>query len=310
VLAVVLLFSFAGCGIDAVGQAVPETPSSSPPPGPGPGPAPGPGPGPGPGPSPGPGPTPPDPMAYPKLILTESGKSLRSYWRLGEAPGGATATDSDPIQPKDGTYHGGVTLGAQGVLRLGTDPNDTAADFDGTTAYVELAYDPLVNPPADFTIEAWINPTTGPGVVVASYDVQPPRGFVLEVVQVSATVKNVQVRIGEGNQFGTVAVDLGPDTVHGGWRHVVVTHQGSGAAAVLSLYVNAAVPAQLPGVNYTSVKQNTSPPFRIGAGRDESAPGGTAAANFFKGRIDEVALYDKALDAQTIKTHFDVATTP
>ncbi|MBV9664550.1 MAG: hypothetical protein JOZ37_11330, partial [Actinobacteria bacterium] len=54
-------------------------------------------------------------------------------------------------------------------------------------------------------------------------------------------------------------------------------------------------------------------PFRIGAGRNESQsplPGAPVPpANFFVGRIDEVALYDRALDVTVIADHFAKATT-
>jgi hypothetical protein len=193
------------------------------------------------------------------------------------------------------------------------EPN-TAVVFDGTDDHVEVPYldaanGALTNPPGTFTVEAWIRPE-GPGVVLSSYNVAAGRGFVLEVVPGAPNLQ-AQARLGMGGAaFATVTNDLGPGTAFDGWRHVVMTYENPGGSGIVKLYVNAGPPEQGPpgGANYSAVKANAAPPLRIGAGWNE--PNETAPGLFFKGRIDEVALYDKVLTPAEITTHFDLGKVP
>lgn len=71
------------------------------------------------------------------------------YWRLGEPVGGAIAVDSSG-NGRNGTYQGGVTLGALGALgALLSDPGNTAALLDGTTGTVRIGGR------AAFSVEGW-----------------------------------------------------------------------------------------------------------------------------------------------------------
>ncbi len=320
-LGVVMAFAFAGCGTLLSLDEDPE-PASQPPAQEQPKPKP----------PIGPVTLPQPPDAYPKLIMEEAGKSLRGYWRFNDPapllPGITKALDFDrTTQPQDGVYQGGVTNSAEGVLRQGSDSADIAATFNGTDALVEFPYTGILNPAADFTLEAWIRPeplTPGASaVILGSYTVTSRRGFVLEVVQVDPTHMNAQVRLGEAAAtFRTVTAPLGDGTAIGGWRYVVATYATT-PSPVLTLYVlagagSATDKAPHPGEqnpNYKAVKVSEMPPFRIGAGWNE--PSQTNPGLFFKGRIDEVAIYDKAMEADnadpsvhfTVLHHYKVATT-
>ncbi|MDP2710198.1 MAG: LamG-like jellyroll fold domain-containing protein, partial [Solirubrobacteraceae bacterium] len=82
--------------------------------------------------------------SYSERVMTHP--SLQSYWRLGESSG---TTARDLKGGRDGTYAGGVTLGASGALP--GDP-DTAATFNGTNGTVTL---PTLPPGVDFTVSGW-----------------------------------------------------------------------------------------------------------------------------------------------------------
>jgi hypothetical protein len=314
VLAVVAVGAFAGCGLDAVatGEAPvllpPRGPESSQPP-------------------------PPAPIYltpfYEDVVVKTSG--LRHYWRLGDAATSGVAADSVLVMPVPGKYLGGVTRGKPGALRP-KQPADTAAEFDGASGYVEVPYNAMVNPlPTAFSVEAWIRPdtvappagTTVIRTIVGSYEVAPPRGFVLELVLSTSAAKQftakVRVRLGDGTQFRALDVDLGAGKGHDSWRHVVTTYESTMTKATLKLYVRDGVEnfaAELPAApraGYQPVAPTLAPPLRIGAGRTEPQPagGGAPAAGFFKGMIDEVALYAVALPATIVKAHTDnVVITP
>src|SRR3954449_8950644 len=71
------------------------------------------------------------------------------YWRLGEAPGGATASDVSG-NANNGAYSGGITLGQPGFHG-----GDTAALFDGATGRIIVPNSDSLNP-SSITMEAKI----------------------------------------------------------------------------------------------------------------------------------------------------------
>lgn len=246
---------------------------------------------------------------------------LMSYWRLSEGEtGGTAALDSAPGLPNNpGEYKnsagGGVSRAVPGILSIITDTGDQCAEFDGIKGYVEVPHDPAINPPLDFSLECWIRPaalTVQPQVVLALYEVDPSgnltRGAVLEVhVDVGGT-NRIRGRVGYQTGFTAIEASLESGSEHDGWRHIVLTY--SNAEKSLKLYVNAdngAPDAQMPpaaGGTPVFYVANTSMPLRIAAGQTEQPAPSPAPAQFFQGRIDEVALYNWPLDGATVKDHF------
>ena len=253
---------------------------------------------------------------------------LVSYWRLDELEtGDTTAHDSAPDAPQHGQYMNllGISRGEKGALALPQDPNDKAAEFHGTSGYIEVPYHGLLNPVLSFSIELWVKPNGNPAepqVVIGSYELDATgkveRGFVLDVIH--GTNPRIRARVGSGTQPTALEADLGDGTEHGGWRHVVMTYHG--ATKALLLYVNAddgKPDAQLPTptapapVAYKAIVDTTMP-LRIAAGQfDGPAVPGTPAlgslGRFFSGRLDEVALYRDVLDGPSVRKHFLAAMT-
>jgi hypothetical protein len=252
---------------------------------------------------------------YENVVLNEP--HLVSYWRLSEGPvGSLTAEDSVPGMPKPGQYKNaaaGVARDVSGALYV-PNPSDKAALFDGIQGYVEIPHDLLINPVLEFTIEAWIRPagpTPQPQVVLGSYEVDAAgkliRGFALHVFADSAGAPRIRARVGNGTVPTAIEASLEGGTEHDGWRHVVVTY--SVADKSLKLYVNsdngtpdAEMPA--PGDAPVFYVPSQSSPWRIAAGQTELPAPALTASQFFKGRIDEVALYNGPLDGASVKHHF------
>ena len=294
---IVLLLSFAGCGVTLTAPEYPdeegpkvEDPPTLPP-----------------------IPAPPDaPDKYHNLVLT--GTELISYWKLDEPAGASQAVDSAPL-PKNPGIYADPHATAAGVLQLGPDADDTAPVFDGVASLVEVAHETLMNPVSNtnFSVEAWIRPTPGAAgrqVVVGSYRVDTTgkidRGFVLEIEGGAAPKARARTA-----PNGLAEAPLPPSV--DGWFHIAATYQAS--AKTLRLYVN--VPDNLqPRATDTTASYvanrrvaatDVAPPLRIGAGQKEPLAAGTPAALFFNGRIDNVALYRGLLTAAEIKSHFDAA---
>jgi len=306
ILPIVLLLAFAGCGLDTKGTAQPiELPPRTDPPPPPPVVT-----------EPPPGNdipvVQPDPNRY-HLLVTGGAAELIAYWKLEDTAVNAKCADSGPAPVNDGIYRGGVTI-ADGVLRNGPGPLDNATAFNGTTGFVNVAHDMLMNPVSNtnFSLEAWILPApspTGRQAIAGSYRVNAmsaiDRGFVLELI--GGATPRVRARtapsgVAEAPLAGGVA----------GWHHVVMTYEAT--ATRLRLYVNGVLRATDASAAYVANRQ-TAPtdvvtPLRIGAGQREPFDPASPPAVFFAGRIDQVALYRAALSATAIADHYAAATSP
>ncbi len=96
---------------------------------------------------------------------------------------------------------------------------------------------------------------------------------------------------------GAWHVLYGPHIIEGQWTHLAGTFDGIEGV----LFVNGAVVAR-EAFGYSP---NTSRPLRIGAGATEGL-----AEFFFTGEVDEVAVYDRALTAAQIQSHYAAAALP
>jgi hypothetical protein len=302
VLPVVYLLGFAGCSSFSGEPAKPPDPTPVPTPDP----------------PPPPTPQPPPAKTYEQIIREEP--NLVSYWRLGELkPDTSVAKDSVPApsQPLNGTYidlREGITMkrGESGVLAQAAatpvDPADRAVEFLGATGFVEADYNALRNPPLTFSVEAWINTAEGqpnPQYVISSATVNGDgtlaRGYVLDVAFNNNIRARARLGAAPGAQF-QIEFNLKDPSIQqviGNWWHLAMTYDG--AARKLSLFVNGLlrITAVLPaGSNFAPAAAGTK--LRIASG---PAPGSTA----FKGKIDEVALYNPPLAEATVQKHFNAA---
>jgi hypothetical protein len=208
-----------------------------------------------------------------------------SYWRLDETSG-TSATDS--TGGRTGTYTGGYTLNQTGAL---SDVADKAVTFNGTTGYVAVPYAAALNP-AQFTLEAWAKPTGGSGTwrLVASSWTHPSnyKGYWVGI----DSNDRWTAHMGDGVN-PEVNAD-GPTAVLNTWTHLVETYDGT----TLKLYANGTLVSSLATTRYSP---NTSPTqFDIGA---EYFNG--AQTSFFVGSIDEVSVYNTALTAAKIRSHYN-----
>ena len=223
---------------------------------------------------------------------------LVAYWRLGE-DSGTTAEDgaSHPDGPYPGVYQdvSQLELGQPGLID--GDPT-TSVRFSG--GYVEVDHSPALNPQTAFSVEAWVEAEEelGPdeiAVVVGSSVGSPnPPGYVL-------------FRRREGNQperWGAMVAGQGAVTLASGGEVgfgqfattlLVATYDGT----TLKLWENASTEPS-DQVDTDIYQPNEPPaPLTIGAAKD-----GIDVSLPFMGRIQEVAIYDIALDQQTIVNHY------
>ena len=292
ILAIVVLFCFAGC--PAFGST-PDEPATTPPP----------------------GTPPPAGKSYESIVAATQG--FAGHWRLNETSG-TTAAVKGPLAPNlNGIYQQpGVALGLDGALHF-KDATDHAAQLDGVHGHVEVPFDARLNPDnaLKFTIELWAKPAAGGAttqVVISSHHISATakhRGYEIAFVRVAGQAHaSVRGRVYSANAAApseVIAIPTQGDPQ--AWRHIVLTYDGAGGVGgkKLTLYVSvvgtpAAVVSEFAGSEYQEV-QTADTPLRFGAGHQADG----TAADFFAGLIDEVAFYNAALVKSEVETHFQAS---
>jgi hypothetical protein len=210
--------------------------------------------------------------------------------------------------PPGGTLNGnyvnpGITLEEKGALE--NDP-DTAAQFAGTTGYVEVPDMPPLSG-GEVTVELWmmLPPTDVPdwGVLVGCYEPD------LSDETIIATGYRLRVRTSEPGQFeieANVGGMAGPlkvkvDEATPDWHYVVLTY--SDALAQAELYIDDGDPSTLTGPFDVEVTTPFWQPLRfaVGKGLAEALP------YPYAGYLDEVALYEAYLPKAEVDNHYNAA---
>jgi hypothetical protein len=203
------------------------------------------------------------------IRLAKAGSTVRpvAQWEFEEGTG-TTASDS-------AGWHDGTVVGAMWVPgKIGT-----ALWFDGIDDYVDCGTDSLLNP-AEMTVTLWVCPETeykmtrslvtkvGGGVYDGDYSVE--LGLMGEV------------RGWFGNGNARVVVSGAKNVADGEWTHLALTRDGR----EMALYMD--------GGDRTGVAYSIKP----GDGGYRLRMGGPWS---YKGKIDDVRLYDRALSPVEIE---------
>lgn len=164
--------------------------------------------------------------------------------------------------------------------------------FDGVNDFIQIPHDASQNVTGDLTIEGWIKPTANfasePTIISKrSLDDNnsPYVVYLLSDGRLAFASRN----------GGAWEVESSPAPVElNQWSHVAVTISGG----QLLFYVNG---TQTYSGAYTSIRPEVTGVLSIGATVNDSFPESSPAGPF-SGWIDELALYNRALDAQEISS--------
>jgi hypothetical protein len=215
------------------------------------------------------------------------------YWRLGESAG---PTAADEMDTYPGTYGGACTFGGPGALAGDANP---AVRFDGvdrTSCNVDLGDHFAFGGTAAFSIEAWVAYEAG------GYQYQhvftremrnsgPVDGYAFAAYTTGGDAVYIERVVGGADNVTAMV----PITT--AYHHTVATYDG----AMLLVYVDGQQAAGLPDA---TVIGNFAMSAFIGAGPDP----GNLDINYFRGRIDEVAVYDHVLAPARIQVHYTIGT--
>lgn len=236
------------------------------------------------------------PAPYTVTASSESGSSAINYqWYVnttannsgGTAISGANSNSYTPSTSSEGTtysfYYCVVSLAngcsatsnvSGGFIVYSVAAN--ALSFDGTNDYVNLGNSITFPNSAPFSIEAWVNrDVASGGMVISKYNGNVAGQFQLNV-----------------NSNGTVSFsrEVSPWTVvstltipEGKWSHIAATYNG----ATMYLYIN----GQLAGSMASGSVGTTGTALTVAIG---SSFANNSPINFFKGKIDEVRIWNVA----------------
>src|SRR5882724_7114332 len=165
-----------------------------------------------------------------------------------------------------------------------------ALSFDGVNDWVAIADAPSLDLTTGMTVEAWVYPTTSSGV----RDVLIKEGA-------SVDIYNLYARNGRGRAEINVYIGGSNRTAEGSvlkanvWTHLAGTYDGS----MLRLYINGIEAAHQAQEGLITA---SSGPLRIG--------GNSIWGEYFKGRIDEVRIYNRALTQAEIQNDMNTLIPP
>jgi hypothetical protein len=209
---------------------------------------------------------------YSATILATPG--LIGYWRFGDKS--ATAVSAIP-GGGTGLLSGTVEIGAPGLIA--NDP-DTAFGFpiNDQVTFGNSLYG--FEGTAPFSVEFWHSPTSLSGFqsLVGKHANPVKEGWLLSLDSSGYALYREGSGTGDGIETGFIPAI-------GSINHVVATYNGT----TYRLYVNNVQPIPAGTLGATPLPA-TDKPLRVGFE--------------VRGRIDEVAIYDREIDADQVSTHY------
>ena len=199
--------------------------------------------------------------------------NLVGYWRLD-----GDATDSS-IQWRDGTCYGSLQWVPNGYL-------DGALEFDGSSVYVKITGYKGISGSKSRTVATWIKTNTASAQDIVSWGKQATGQWWVFYIDSSG---NLRVAVSGANKRTT-----GLDLLDGAWHHVAaVLPDGSSNIDDVKLYINGQEQTSISSSSQT-INTAGSDDVTIGVyiGRDR----------YFDGLIDDVRIYNRAMDEDEIAT--------
>jgi hypothetical protein len=223
--------------------------------------------------------TQPPPTGYSAAVIADSPVS---YWRLGEA-GGTAVGDERGANP--GAYANAPTLGAASLLA--SDTANKAVGLDGSNDNVKVPDSATLDLSSPLSLEVWIKPTSLPATGAFASILTKAESYSLQFNGPRLEFTIMQNGVRKRLQAPAGAI------VAGSTYHVVGTYDGT----TQRLYVNGAQVASAALSGGVTVNNNA---LYLGSWN--------GAEEFFKGTIDEAAVYGATLSAARVSAHYSAGT--
>ncbi len=182
---------------------------------------------------------------------------------------GTVATDVSPA------HNEGTLIGAS---RTTSGKYGGALSFNGTSNRVDVPDSASLDLTTAMTLEAWVRPSANGGWRTAILKERGAAGHVYALYASNGTVPTTENFIGTAYNGATSSTALALNT----WTHLASTYDGT----TLRLFVNG---TQVATKATSGAMAATASPLRIG--------GNAIWGEYFAGQIDEVRIYNRALNA-------------
>ncbi|MBN1126310.1 MAG: lamin tail domain-containing protein [Sedimentisphaerales bacterium] len=214
-------------------------------------------------------------------VADYTGDGLIAHWRFDEA-NGTTVYDST------GTYTGTMVNMDASDWIIGRFEN--ALDFDGSNDHVQISgYKGITGGDAR-TVVAWIRTSVQDRGDILSWGSNSlGRKWLMTIQNIFSTQGTLQVDVGSGYVVGSTPL------WDGQWHHIaaVLPNDGSPNANEIQLYVDGYPETIIASVART-VNTSSSADVKIGIFDD-------GALRYFEGQMDNVAIFNRALDVGEIE---------
>jgi hypothetical protein len=204
---------------------------------------------------------------------------LVGYWRFDE--GNGTVAGDSSGNSNNGTLENGP-LWIDGK-------HGTALRFDGLDDYVKVPDNSTFHVTSGLTLEVWVkvSGSTGDHQVVLTKWYPDVNGYTLELQPDGLTPQFVVIASGCVTLVSSIKISFDS------WTHIVGTYDG----ATVKIYVN----GSLTGSQETTGNIVTSNQLLCIGSHSPSNPGDR---NWFKGTIDNVMIYNRALSEEEVLAHY------
>ena len=198
---------------------------------------------------------------------------------INTATGAGAACTTDTVQILDSVPFQSIAtyeLDGDATNLVDTGYIGKAGVFNGSSSYISVAN--ILDTSSAFSYSFWINPST-----ISSLD------YVIGHQQAGSPYAGISL-LGSGSNklflsiSGGTAQDMTPSLSLNTWSHIVLTHDGSGNYVCYTN--NNGSPISYSG----ATSNNSSNPFRLGFSS-------VSGWGYFEGKIDQVRIFNKALDA-------------
>jgi len=221
------------------------------------------------------------------LISAGAHGALVGHWTFNEPSG--NAADSSATGATGTFSTAGSVLPGRG--------NDGVRRYihleRGLQQFIDMGDPAALRGQGAFTVMAWMRVPPGS---TSSFSDEPGVGKTFRYGITNYTSGSVWGYAGSGGQSTG-----GGGITEGQWYHVAVTYDDLSTA---TLYVNGVQVNQNTGIGPDGVGDTTGIPFRVGRSYDNSGTG------FLTGDVDEVQVYDQALNSSAISAAYNGGAAP
>ncbi|TWJ03626.1 concanavalin A-like lectin/glucanase superfamily protein, partial [Mucilaginibacter frigoritolerans] len=202
----------------------------------------------------------------------------------------------------NGTVQGGVTLTSD---RSGN--NNSAYAFDGSTGFISTAKSVAAPGPQNFSISAWFRTSSAGGLIVGYTGSQTVGTARCDraIYMTNAGVLFFGLYNSTAATYNTLFTPSGLNYADGTWHHVVATCSTTTGS---TLYVDGVKMASSTSVN-TPETYAAAGYWRVGYNSLTGWPG-APTNNYFKGSLDDIAVYTSTLTAAQVYTAYGAGSNP